>query len=403
MKLPTISEVNFIAGTRILVRTDFNVPINDGKVGSDEDWRIVRALPTIEYLIKRGAKVILATHLGRPEGKKVAELKLDIVAERLSKLLRRPVQKLDDCVGPKVASAIEDLDAGGVCLLENLRFNPGEDNNDVKFAQELACLADIYVNDAFAVSHRKAASICAITGFLPSYAGMLLESEIKALTKVMKHPARPYLVVMGGAKVSTKIGAIEKMLEIADRVLLGGALANAFFQAQGYGIGASLTSPEDVAAAKKILESPHRHKLILPGDVIVGDPERPLAHAETVEIHGPKRDLAQGGRAILDIGPHTVSAYSSFLRSAKTIVWNGPMGWFESPRFAHGTLALGRLIAARSKGRTFGVVGGGESVMALRQTGLEDCIDHVSTGGGAMLEFLEDRELPGIEALINQK
>ena len=232
---------------------------------------------------------------------------------------------------------------------------------------------------------------------------MLLESEIRALTQVMEHPARPYLVVMGGAKVSTKIGVIEKMLEIADRVLLGGALANAFFQAQGYGIGDSLTSPEDEAAAKKILASPHRSKLILPGDVVIGDPQKPQAHAEAVEVGAAPRVLAEGGRAILDIGPRTISAYASFLRSAQTIVWNGPLGWFESPRFAHGTLALGRLIAARSKGKVFGVVGGGESVTALRQTGLEDCVDHVSTGGGAMLEFLEGRALPGIEALINNK
>lgn len=403
MKLPILSEAKIIAGTRVLVRADFNVAVTDGRVGSDEDWRLVKTLPTIKLLMERGAKVILASHMGRPEGKVVADLKLDPVAERLVKLLRKPVQKLDDCVGPKVVAAIEKMEPGEVCLLENLRFHPGEDTNDPKFAKELAGLADVYVNDAFAVCHRAAASTCAITEFLPSYAGLLLEAEVEALTKVMKHPARPYLVVMGGAKVSTKIGVTLKMLEIADKVLIGGALANAFFKAQGYGVGESLTSPEDEAAAKKILASPHRSKLVLPGDVIVGDPQRPLAHAEAVEIHGPKRDLAQGGRAILDIGPHTVSAYSSFLRSAKTIVWNGPLGWFESPRFAHGTLALGRLIAARSKGKVFGVVGGGESVTALRQTGLEDCVDHVSTGGGAMLEFLEGRALPGIEALINKK
>lgn len=403
MKLPTLPEAKISSGTRVLVRADFNVAIEGGKIGQDEDWRLLKTLPTIEYLTKHGAKVILASHLGRPAGKKSAEFKLDPVAARLSQLLRHPVAQLDECVGPEALAHVEKMKSGDVCLLANLRFEAGEEKNDPEFAAELAKLADVYVNDAFAVCHRAAASTCAITAFLPSYAGLLLESEVDALSKVMTKPPRPYLVLMGGAKVSTKIGVIEKMLEIADRVLLGGGLANAFFQAKGYGIGASRVAPEEEAAAKKVLASVNARKLVLPGDVVVGDPSRPLSPAEAVLVKPKAHELAAEPRSVLDVGPKTVSAYASFIRSAQTIVWNGPLGWFEESRYAHGTLALGRLIAARSKGRAFGVVGGGESVTALRRTGLADCVDHVSTGGGAMLEFLEGRALPGIEALINKK
>ena len=400
MRMPVLEQLHDVRGKRVLVRADFNVPITDGLVGDEEDWRIRKTLPTIEWLKKRGAKVIIASHLGRPEGKKVASLSLAPVAKRLSQLLRMPVLLTSEPIGAKAAAAVESMNDGDVVLLENLRFKPGEEKDDPKFAKALAEMADIYVNDAFAVCHRKAASVSAITKLLPSYAGMLLEKEIRVLSAVLKQPIRPMLVMMGGAKVSSKIGVIKRLLEVADRVMIGGALANPFFKALGFGIGASLTSPEDEEAAQKLLKSALAGKLILPHDLVIGDSKKPAtSKAEVVDISVIPRELCGPKQAIYDVGPKTISAYSSYLRSANMIVWNGPLGLFEIPKFSHGTLALGRLIASRSKGRTFGVVGGGESVMALSRTGLMECVDHVSTGGGAMLEFLEGKSLPGIEAL----
>jgi len=398
MKLRSISSVKNLKGLRVLVRADFNVPLAQGQPGEGEDWRLMKTLPTIELLVKRGARVVLASHLGRPK-KKAASFKLDPVARRLSKLLGRKVAKLPDCVGPKVVKAVAKTKNGDVVLLENLRFHAGEEKNDAKFAKRLAEPADIYVNDAFAACHRKAASLVAVTKHLPSYAGLLLQAEVGALERLLEKPARPYIVVMGGAKVSTKLGVIERLLGIADLVLVGGALANPFFKILGYGIGSSLTSKEDEGAARKLLKSEHIRKLWLPADMVVGNPKRPSARAEHVLRTIVPSGICSGKDAILDVGPRTVSAWSSFLRSAQTIVWNGPLGLFEVPKFSHGTLSLGRLIAARSKGKAFGVVGGGESVAALARTGLMDCVDHVSTGGGAMLEFLEGRKLPGLEAL----
>lgn len=399
----SIKEAKALRGKRVLVRVDFNVPLVKGKIGREEDWRLRKTLPTIEYLMKHGARVILASHLGRPDGKKDAKLKMDAVAKRLAVLLHREVAKIGECVGPKVQKAVESLKDGGILLLENLRFNPGEEDNDPKFAKQLAALADAYVNDSFATCHRAAASLVAITKELPSYAGLLLLEEVEALKRVMAKPARPHLVVMGGAKVSSKIGTIENLLTIADRILLGGALANPFYQASGFGIGKSICGAEDLEAAKRLMRLPEARKLILPHDVVIGNPADLAVRAQVRELRRAPFDLCGPDEAILDIGPKTVSAYASYLRSAKTIIWNGPLGWFEVPKFSHGTMALGRLIAARSKGRTFGVVGGGESVMALEKTGLMDCVDHVSTGGGAMLEFLEGKELPGLKALSSKK
>ena len=399
MKLRSVAELKDLKGKRVLLRADFNVPVTGGKVGSEEDWRLKKTLPTIEWLMKKGAKVVLASHMGRPEGKKVAALKLDPVARRLSTLLGKPVKKLPESVGAKAEKEVAAMAPGDVVLLENLRFNKGEDANDPKFAAKLAKLADIYVDDSFATCHRAAASLVAITKLLPSYAGLLLLRELDALDAVTKKPAHPYVVVMGGSKVSTKIGVIERMLQIADRVLLGGALITPFFKAMGFGIGKSLLDKEDLKAAEKLMASKHWKRAILPHDLVVGEPKKTGSHAKAVDLHVTPFDLTGPTRAILDIGPKTVSAYASYLRSAKTIVWNGPLGWFEVPKYAHATLALGRLVAVRSRGKAFGVVGGGESVMALQRTGLSDCVDHVSTGGGAMLEYLEGRELPGIVAL----
>jgi phosphoglycerate kinase len=400
MKLRVIDDYKSLKGKRVLLRADFNVPMNRGKIGAEEDWRLRRVVPTIEKLRKAGARIVLATHMGRPEGKKVASLKLDAVAKRLSQLAHMPIAKLPDCVGPDVEEAVAAMKDGEAVLLENLRFRKGEEENDLKFAEALSRLADVYVDEGFGVAHRASASNVGITRYLPSYAGPLLAAEVAALTKALEEPERPYLVVMGGSKVSTKLGVITQMLSVADRVLLGGALIAPFYKAMSHCIGSTTCSDEDLEAAVELMRHPYYKKLILPHDVVIADPKDPKSKPQVVDLQNEPFDLCQDHEAILDIGPKTISAYSSYIRSAKMIVWNGPLGWFEQPRFSHGTLALGRLIAARSKGRAFGVVGGGETVQALTRTGLADCVDHVSTGGGAMLEFLEGKVLPGIQPLI---
>ncbi len=400
MPLRVLEDYRSLKGKRVLVRVDFNVPVARGKVGAEEDWRIRRVVPTVEKLRKAGARVILATHLGRPDGKKVAALKTDAVAKRLSQLAHAPVLKIADCVGAEAEEAVAAMKDGDVVMLENLRFKKGEEANDLAFAESLSRLAEVYVNEAFGVAHRAAASNVGITRYLPSYAGPLLAAETEALTRALETPERPYLVIMGGAKVSSKIGVISQMLSVADRVLLGGALIAPFYKAMSHCIGATSCSDEDLEAAVALMKHPYYKKLILPHDVIIADPKDPKGKLQVVDLQNEPFDLCQDHEAILDIGPKTISAYSSYIRSAKMIVWNGPLGWFEQPRFSHGTLALGRLVAARSKGKTFGVVGGGETVQALARTGLADCVDHVSTGGGAMLEFLEGKVLPGIAPLI---
>ncbi|HJV32466.1 MAG TPA: phosphoglycerate kinase [Patescibacteria group bacterium] len=399
MTLRVLDDYRSLKGKRVLLRADFNVPVSRGKIGAEEDWRLRRVVPTIEKLRKAGARVILATHLGRPEGKKVASMKLDAVAKRLSQLAHVAVEKLPDCVGSEVEEAIGAMKDGQVVMLENLRFRKGEEENDLQFAEALARLADVYVDEAFGVAHRAAASNVGITRYLPSYAGPLLAAEVDALTRALEAPERPYLVIMGGAKVSSKLGVISQMLSVADRVLLGGALIAPFYKAQSHCIGLTPCSDEDLEAAQQLMRHPYFKKLILPHDVVIGDPKDPKGKATTVDLQNEPFDLCRDHEAILDIGPKTISAYASYIRSAKMIVWNGPLGWFEHPKFSHGTIALGRLVAARSKGRAFGVVGGGETVQALARTGLSDCVDHVSTGGGAMLEFLEGKVLPGIRPL----
>ena len=400
MRLRVLDDYKSLKGKRVLVRADFNVPVNRGKIGAEEDWRLRRVVPTVEKLRKAGARVILCTHMGRPEGKKVASLKLDAVAKRLSQLAHVTVTKLPDCIGAEVEKAVAAMKDGEVVMLENLRFRKGEEENDLAFAEALSRLADVYVDEAFGVSHRAAASNVAITRYLPSYAGPLLAAEVSALTKALDDPERPYLVIMGGAKVSSKIAVISQMLSVADRVLLGGALIAPFYKAMSHCIGATDCSDEDLEAAVSLMKHPYYKKLILPHDVVIADPRDAKSRPQIVDLQNEPFDLCQDHEAILDIGPKTISAYASYIRSARMIVWNGPLGWFEQPKYSHGTLALGRLIAARSTGRAFGVVGGGETVQALARTGLADCVDHVSTGGGAMLEFLEGKVLPGIQPLI---
>ncbi len=399
MKLRTLDDLKSIRGKRVFLRADFNVPVSRGKVSADEDWRIRKVVPTIERLMKAGARVVIAAHLGRPDGKKVASLKLDPIAKRLSQLLRRDVAKLPDCIGPKIEAAASELANGQAVLLENLRFHKGEEANDPSFAQALSRLADVYVDEAFGTCHRAAASIVGITRHLPSYAGPLLVAEVAALEKAIDAPLHPYLVVMGGAKVSDKIGVISQLLSAADRVLLGGALIAPFFKAQSHCIGLTPCSEADLEAAHELMKHPYFKKLILPHDVVIGDPKNLNGSAHVVDLQTEPFDLCRDHEAILDIGPKTISAYASYIRSAQMIVWNGPLGLFEAPKFSHGTLAIGRLIAARSKGKAFGIAGGGETAVALFRTGLADCIDHLSTGGGAMLEFLEGTPLPGLQPL----
>ena len=398
MNLRALDDLKSVKGKRVLLRADFNVPITHGKVSQDEDWRIRKVVPTLERLRKAGARVVIATHVGRPQGKKTAALKTDPLAKRLSELLGAPVQKTADCVGNDAEAHAEALGNGQVMLLENLRFHAGEETNDPAFAQALSRLGDLYVNEAFGTCHRAAASIVGVTRHLPSYAGQLLVSEVVALERVLEAPERPYVVVMGGAKVSDKIGVISQLLSIADHVLLGGALIAPFFKAQSHCIGATPCTDADLEAARALMKHPYAKKLMLPHDVVIADPKDPKT-AQLVDLQDEPFDLCREHEAILDIGPKTIATYAAYIRVARMIVWNGPLGLFEVPKFSHGTLALGRLIAARSKGKAFGVAGGGETAVALARTGLADCLDHLSTGGGAMLEFLEGAALPGLQPL----
>ncbi len=303
MKLRTLDDLKTLRGKRVLLRADFNVPVTRGKVSADEDWRLRKVVPTIERLSKAGARVVIAAHLGRPNGKKSAALKLDPIAKRLSSLLHQTVDKLSDCVGEEVETAIAGMKNGQVVLLENLRFRKGEEENDATFAEALARLADVYVNDAFGTCHRAAASIVGITRYLPSYAGPLLVAEVDALEKAIDAPTRPYLVVMGGAKVSDKIGVISQMLSAADRVLLGGALIAPFFKAQSHCIGVSPCSDEDLEAARELMKHPYYKKLILPHDVVLGDPKNLNGAAHVVDLQEEPFDLCRDHEAILDIGP----------------------------------------------------------------------------------------------------
>ena len=383
----TIRDLD-VDGKRVLVRVDFNVPIKEGKVG--DDTRIRAALPTLEYLLEHGAALILCSHLGRPKGNPAPEFSLRPVADYLGGLLKRPVQFCQDCIGPEAESAAGALKPGEVLVLENTRFHAEETKNDANMAKQLAALADVYVNDAFGSAHRAHASTEGVAKFLPAVAGFLMEKEIRYLGEAIANPARPFVAVLGGAKISDKIGVIKNLLTKADSILVGGGMANTFFKAQGYPVADSLVEDEALQTAKEILKEAGP-KVRLPVDVIIAD--RFEADAEhKIMPTGPIPD----GWRILDIGPETVAHFAKVIQDAKTVVWNGPMGVFEFPEFAKGTFAIAK--AAAGSGAVT-IVGGGESVAAVKQSGLAEKITHISTGGGASLEMLEGLALPGVAAL----
>jgi phosphoglycerate kinase len=387
MKKKTIRNID-VKGKRVLVRVDFNVPLRDGEVTDDN--RIQAALPTIKALLDDGAAVILFSHLGRPKGNVVPELRMGPVADRLSALLDRPVKKLDDCVGADVEAAVAEMEPGDIILLENTRFHAEEKANDPEFAKRLASLGDIFVNDAFGAAHRAHASTAGVAEYLPSVAGLLIEKELEFLSMATENPEHPLIAILGGAKVSDKIGVIDNLLAKCDRLLIGGGMANTFFEAMGYEMGDSLVEEDAVDTAKSLLDQAGT-QIVLPVDVTIADAFDNDANRQVVAP-----DAVPEGWRILDIGPKTIDTFESALNGANTVVWNGPLGVFEMPNFAKGTFAVAELLATLD---AVTIIGGGDSAAAVKEAGLANEMTHVSTGGGASLTFLEGKVLPGIAAL----
>lgn len=390
-----LSEAD-VAGKRVLVRADFNVPLDDsGKI--TDDTRIRAALPTIQDLIGKGGKVILCSHMGRPKGQVKEELRLTPVAKRLSELLGQDVIKCDDCVGDEVAATVNQMQNGQVALLENLRFHSEEEKNEAEFAKKLAANADLYVNDAFGTAHRAHASTEGVTHYLkPSVAGYLIERELNYLQKAIENPQRPLAAIIGGSKVSSKIGVIETLLEKCDKLLIGGGMIFTFYKARGLSVGKSLVEEDKLELAKS-LEAKAKEKgveFLLPTDVVVADNFAPDANDQTVSVE----NIPDGWMG-LDIGPDSVKVFQDALADCKAVIWNGPMGVFEFDKFAVGTEAIARSLADLTKKGATTIIGGGDSVAAVEKVGVADQMSHISTGGGASLELLEGKELPGIVAL----
>ncbi|MFJ7752946.1 phosphoglycerate kinase [Peribacillus muralis] len=381
-----------LKGKRVFCRVDFNVPMQDGKIS--DDTRIKAALPTISHLTEQGAKVILASHLGRPKGQVVEELRLAPVAERLSELTGKNVQKADEAYGDSVQAIIDNMENGDILLLENVRFYPGEEKNDPELAKSFAALADVYVNDAFGAAHRAHASTEGIAHHLPAVSGLLMEKELDVLGKALSNPERPFTAIIGGAKVKDKIGVIKNLLENVDHLIIGGGLGYTFIKAQGHEIGESLLEEDKIELAKSFIESAKEKgvKLHLPIDAVVTAEFSPDAETEIVNIDSiPKEKMA------LDIGPKTSELYADIIKGSKLVIWNGPMGVFEFDKFANGTKTVAQALADAKD--TYSIVGGGDSAAAAEKFGLAEKMSHISTGGGASLEFMEGKELPGVVAL----
>lgn len=383
----TVKDID-VRGKKVLVRVDFNVPMKEGTIS--DDTRIRAALPTIQYLLEQGAAVILCSHLGRPKGGPDLAFTLKPVAEHLAKLMGKPVKFAEDCVGVKAESAANELKTGEVLVLENTRFHPEEEKNDLELAKQMASLADVYVNDAFGTAHRAHASTEGVARFLPGVAGFLMEKEIKYLGEAIASPKRPFVAILGGAKISDKIGVIKNLLSKADMILIGGGMANTFFKAQGHPMADSLVEDEVLDTARELLKE-GSSKINLPVDLAIGDKFDAEAQKKIIQTGA----IPDGWRA-LDIGPETVEAYKKVILAAGTVVWNGPMGVFEFPKFAEGTFAIAKAVAESG---AVSVIGGGESVSAVQKSGVADKITHISTGGGASLEMLEGLTLPGLAAL----
>ena len=393
----TIEDLH-VQGKTVFMRVDFNVPMENGTITDDN--RIVEALPSIRYLLNHGAKVILASHLGRPKGKVNPEFSLQPVADELIKYVGVPVHFAEDCVGLPAQTAVQNARFGEIVLLENLRFHPEEEANDPEFSKNLASLAELYVNDAFGSSHRAHSSVAGITQYLqPAASGFLLEKEIRYLNESVNHPKRPFVAILGGAKVSDKIGVIENLISKVDSLLIGGGMSFTFYKAMGLPIGKSLVEEEKVALASELLKKASQAgvELLLPVDSIVAD-----RFAEDAKTRTVAEDGIPDGWMALDIGQETVNLYSARIREAKTVLWNGPMGVFEMDVFSKGTFDVAKALAVATQQGATTIVGGGDSAAAIKKSGLENQVSHVSTGGGASLEYLEGKLLPGVDSLTDK-
>jgi phosphoglycerate kinase len=390
MNKKTVKDID-VKGKRVLMRVDFNVPMQDGKVTDDK--RIKASLPTIKYVLDQGASLILMSHLGRPKGGPDPEFSLRAAAEVLSSHLGIPVKMAPDTVGPEVEALAKELKPGEVLMLENTRFHKGEEKNDLDLAKRMAALGEVYVNDAFGSAHRAHSSTEGVARFLPAVSGFLMEQELEYLGRAVADPEHPYIAILGGAKISDKILVVETLLTQADKLIIGGGMANTFLAAKGLNMQDSLVEKESVETARSIMEK-SGDKLILPVDAVIADIFDAVANTQTVDV-----DKIPAGWRMMDVGPKTLELYKQALNGAKLIVWNGPVGVFEMPKFAEGTFALARLLA--DSGATT-VIGGGDSASAVKNAGVAKQMTHVSTGGGASLEFLEGKELPGVAALMDK-
>jgi phosphoglycerate kinase len=390
MNKKTVKDID-LKGKRVLMRVDFNVPMQDGKVTDDK--RIKASLPTIQYVLDQGASLILMSHLGRPKNGPDPVFSLRAASQVLSSLLNKPVKMAPDCVGPEVENMAKALKPGEVLMLENTRFHAGEEKNDPGLAKQMASLGEVYVNDAFGSAHRAHSSTEGVAHFLPAVSGFLMEQELEYLGRATSNPEHPYIAILGGAKISDKIAVVENLLTKCDKLIIGGGMANTFLAAKGYDMQDSLVEAGSVDMAKSSM-SKAGNKLLLPVDAVIADKFEAEANSKVVDV-----DKVPAGWRIMDIGPKSIEAFKAALNGAKLIVWNGPMGVFEMPKFAEGTFAIAKLLAA--SGATT-VIGGGDSASAVKRAGVAKQMTHVSTGGGASLEFLEGKELPGVAALMNK-